>query len=560
MAPGLPTIFEIIPSQTSLRISWFEPSETGGSPITEYHAYVENLQQVTVSYCSTKGELSCTANQLIPNTQYKVIVSAWNSAGGVNRSSGNQDSPRTSVRTLGGGVPAPTPTPTPSPSSYVLRNQTITFSMPASLNANQMGYGLGAFSSSGLSIDYISNTLSVCTVSGNTLYMESEGACSVTAMQGGSANYLAATSVTRIVSLSKGTQTINFAPTSTLRFNSGPYSLQATASSGLTVSFANNSPDICALNGKTLTMISLGICSISASQSGNGLFAAAPELIKAINMTKNGQYLEISNTGPGYFYAKTPFTVSAYSSYGFDLNFTNKTEDICTLGSPRRTDITTGQFKVESLVTMVKAGYCTITARVSGNEFYDSVETTRSFLANMSGQTIDFYMPTTLNAANFPYNLSATSDSGLPVSYAINSSSACTLNGNTLIMVSAGYCFITAYQNGDLRFNAAQVQSRTILLSKGAAVINIITPVLASQLRGDYATVNRSLGSFTVEATANSGSQPYVRSYDAKICTFTGLTLNFTGVGYCGFNIIAPATELWGEATSRWLQIYIKPD
>jgi hypothetical protein len=492
-------------------------------------------------------------------------VSAWNSANGVNRSSGDQYSPRTLVRTSGGYTTTPTPTPTPTPSGFVLRNQTITFSSPLTLNANQMGYKLAAISTSNLSIDYTSNTLSVCTVSGDTLSMVAEGECSITARQSGSANYLAAASVTRVISLSKGTQTINFVPTPTLRFNSGPYTLQATATSGLSVTFINNSQNICALNGTTLTMISLGVCSIAATQSGNAIIGPAPQVTRTINMTKNGQYLEISNTGPGYFYAKTPFTVTAYSSYGFDLTFINKTESVCTLDSPRRTNLGTSSlgtpyFKIDSLVTMVKAGYCTITARVSGNEIYDSVETTRSFLAGMTGQSIDFYMPTNLNASNFPYGLSATSDSGLPVSYAINGSSTCTLSGNTLIMVSAGYCFITAYQNGDLRFNAAQVQSRTILLSKGSGVINIITPVLASQLRGDYATVNRSLGSFTVEATSNSGSQPYVRSYDAKICTFTGLTLNFTGVGYCGFNIIAPATELWGEATSIWLQIYIKPD
>jgi len=437
--------------------------------------------------------------------------------------------------------------------------------VPASLNGNTTPYGLEAVSTSGLEIDFISNTLSICTANGGLLVMVAEGECSITATQSGSANYLAAASVTRVISLSKGTQTINFAPTSTLRFNSGPYTLQATATSSLTVTFINNSPNICALNGKTLTMISLGVCSIAATQAGNAIIGPAPQVARTINMTKNGQYLEISNTGPGYFYAKTPFTVTAYSSYGFDLTFTNKTESVCTLDTPRRTnlgtsDLGTQQFKIELLVTMVKAGYCTITARVSGNEIYDSVEVTRSFLANMSGQSIDFYLPTNLNASNFPYGLSATSDSGLPVSYAINGSSTCALSGNTLIMVSAGYCYITAYQNGDLRFNAAQVQSRTILLSKGSGVINIITPVLATQLRGDYATVNRSLGSFTVEATSNSGSQPYVRSYDAKICTFTGLTLNFTGVGYCGFNIIAPATELWSEATSIWLQIYIKPD
>ena len=282
-------------------------------------------------------------------------------------------------------------------------------------------------------------------------------------------------------------------------------------------------------------------------------------------MTKRGQFLEISNTGPGYFYAKTPFTVTAYSSYGFDLIFINKTESICTLDSPRRTDLGTSplgtpSFKIESLVTMVKAGYCTITAKVSGNEIYGSAEVTRSFLANMTGQSIDFYLPTSLDASKFPYNLLANSNQGLPVSFAINGSSTCTLNGNTLVMVSAGYCTITAYQNGDERFGAASPQTRSTVLKIGAGVINVITPALASQLRGDYLTINRSLGSFTIEATSNSGSQPYVVSYEPKICTFTGLTLNFVGVGYCGFNIIAPATELWSEATSRWLQIYIKSD
>jgi hypothetical protein len=466
---------------------------------------------------------------------------------------------------LGGASPSPSPIPSPSPGTFVLRNQTITFSTPATLNANQMGYALGAISTSNLGIDYTSNTLNICTVSGDALYMVAEGECSITANQSGSANYLPAASITKVIRLSKGTQTINFTPTTKLRFNSGPYTLQATATSGLSVTFTNNSQSVCALNGNTLTMISLGVCSVTASQTGNAIISAAPPVTRAIDMTKNGQYLEIRNTGPGYFYAKTPFTVSATSSYGFDLNFTNKTEGVCTLDSPRRTnlgisDLGTQQFKIESIVTMVKAGYCTITASVSGNEIYESVEVTRSFLANMSGQTIDFYLPTTLNASNFPYNLSATSDSGLPVSYAINSPSTCTLSGNKLVMISSGYCFITAYQNGDLRFNAASVQSRTVLLSKGAGIINIITPALASQQRGDYLTVNRSLGSFTVEATSNSGSQPYVRSYEARICTFTGLTLNFVSAGYCGFNIIAPATELWGEATSVWLQIYIKPD
>ncbi len=67
--------------------------------MTEYHAYVENVSGTTIGSCSTTGALTCTVTGLSPNTDYKVIVSAWNSAGGVNRSSGDQNSPRTPART-----------------------------------------------------------------------------------------------------------------------------------------------------------------------------------------------------------------------------------------------------------------------------------------------------------------------------------------------------------------------------------------------------------------------------------------------------------------------------
>ncbi len=99
VAPSQPAITSIVPTTTSFTINWAVPTSNGGSPITQYWAYVEGANGATVSYCSTTGALSCTATGLSPNTSYKVIVSAWNSAGGVNRSSGDQNSPRTSATT-----------------------------------------------------------------------------------------------------------------------------------------------------------------------------------------------------------------------------------------------------------------------------------------------------------------------------------------------------------------------------------------------------------------------------------------------------------------------------
>jgi hypothetical protein len=100
VAPSQPAITGIIATPNSLAISWNPPSSDGGSPITEYWAYVESVNGTTVSYCSTGGTLSCTARNLTPGTTYRVIVSAWNSANGVNLSSGDQFSPRTVTATL----------------------------------------------------------------------------------------------------------------------------------------------------------------------------------------------------------------------------------------------------------------------------------------------------------------------------------------------------------------------------------------------------------------------------------------------------------------------------
>ena len=333
--------------------------------------------------------------------------------------------------------------------------------------------------------------------------------------------------------------------------------MQATTSSGLTVIFEGNSTNVCAINGTTLTMISLGQCSISASQSGNGIFSPASVVTQIINVIRNGQTLEMTTNSNPYLTARTPITVIASSLLGFDLNFISKTPDRCTLGPPQRTDFASPSFKIESLVTMVSYGICTITATVSGNEFYDSVVVTRNFQTNRISQSITFNLPTKLNFANFPYNLTATSSQGLDVFYYTDGSSVCTVSGSTLIMVSTGYCLITAFRNTDDLYTGASLQ-RMALLEKGAGTINIITPGLAAQQRGTPWVVETSDWFINLEATSNSGAQPYGQSYSSNVCTFTGLTLNIVGSGLCQFNIYAPATTFWSEANSRALEIYIR--
>lgn len=58
-------------------------------------------------------------------------------------------------------------------------------------------------------------------------------------------------------------------------FGVAPFTIGASASSGLTVSFRSNTPAVCTVSGATVTEVAFGACSITASQPGNLTYAAA---------------------------------------------------------------------------------------------------------------------------------------------------------------------------------------------------------------------------------------------------------------------------------------------
>ena len=57
-----------------------------------------------------------------------------------------------------------------------------------------------------------------------------------------------------------------------------PIELVAGSTSGLPVTFASLTPDVCRVNDHWLTTLTVGTCTIRASQAGNGNYAAAPNV------------------------------------------------------------------------------------------------------------------------------------------------------------------------------------------------------------------------------------------------------------------------------------------
>ena len=110
------------------------------------------------------------------------------------------------------------------------------------------------------------------------------GTCTIAANQPGDANFLAAPAVVRSFVVRQA-QTLTFAPLAPRTLAQGGFTLAATATSGLPVTYATNSPTVCTVAGNAVTLVSAGTCSITAGQPGNGLWAAATSVTQTFAVT-----------------------------------------------------------------------------------------------------------------------------------------------------------------------------------------------------------------------------------------------------------------------------------
>src|SRR5206468_8473715 len=102
------------------------------------------------------------------------------------------------------------------------------------------------------------------------------GSCTITASQGGDATYAPAPDVSQTFAIAKANQTISFAPLPNKTFGDPDFPVNATASSGLTVTFA--AAGQCTVSGNTVHLTAAGSCTITASQVGNANYNAAPDV------------------------------------------------------------------------------------------------------------------------------------------------------------------------------------------------------------------------------------------------------------------------------------------
>jgi ELWxxDGT repeat protein len=143
-------------------------------------------------------------------------------------------------------------------------DQTISFESIADRMYGDPTFVLSATASSGLAVDFASAMADVCRVNGNIVTILGAGACTIIASQSGNSEYGAASPVSRNFTVAKSAQVIDFNAPADMTYGDAPFAFQATATSGLPVSFRVETPGICTVNGTQGTIVAAGSCRIVA--------------------------------------------------------------------------------------------------------------------------------------------------------------------------------------------------------------------------------------------------------------------------------------------------------
>jgi len=142
--------------------------------------------------------------------------------------------------------------------------------------------------------------------------------------------------------------------------------LKATASSGLPVTYASNTPDVCTVSGATLTALKAGECSVNANQAGGDGFAATTQR-QLFVIPKNKQAIT-GFINPGALAVGASVQVAATSSAGssaaLPIVFSTSTPAVCSV---------TG-----TTVKTLADGLCLVTAAQAGNDSFEEVSVTKT--------------------------------------------------------------------------------------------------------------------------------------------------------------------------------------
>ena len=175
-------------------------------------------------------------------------------------------------------------------------------------------------------------------------------------------------------------------------------------------------------------------------------------------------------------------------------------------------------------------------------------------IATLVSQTITFGAVPNVALGTPPFTISAAASSGLPVSFASTTPSVCTVSGNTVTIMGAGTCSITASQAGNANYGAAAPVTQSFIVGSVGVSTYTYTGNPFTQVSGVYTTSDFLSGSFTTATPlpanlSNATISPMITTFAFSDGVFTWSPAN----SYVNTAIFS--TDSSGKVTSWTLGI-----
>ena len=268
--------------------------------------------------------------------------------------------------------------------------------------------------------------------------------------------------------------------------------LNATATSGLPVTYTSSNENIATVNGNVLTLHSPGYALITASQAGNTTWNTAADVTKILTVTDDGSDLlaqsilweqELTAT-----LSDGMIDLNAVATSGLPVTYSCSNENVATING--------------NTLIFLEVGQAIITASQAGNNQYLPAQNVMKILniletpPSPQEQTISWNQELNVNLSDAYLVLSATASSGLPVSYTCSDENVATVNGSVLLLANSGQAIITASQEGNDNYYPAQNVMKILNVSQNG--------IGETQIIGATVGPNPTSGVVNVQLTMNN--------------------------------------------------------
>jgi uncharacterized protein YjdB len=326
----------------------------------------------------------------------------------------------------------------------------------------------------------------------------------------------------------KMNQSISFTAIADKFFGGFSFNVSASATSGIPVTLVSSNPSVATVSGLTVTLTGAGSVTITASQAGNDAYNPAIDVQRAFIVNKGNQTISFNPLNSKLFSEGT-FNLTATATSTLPVTYESSNTSVATVSG--------------STVTFTGVGTADITATQDGNGNYNPAQNVvRTLTVNKGNQIISITPFAAKTFGDGPFEIVATTNSNLPLTFMSSNPSVATVSGSTITIVGAGSATITASQSGNALYNSGSGQAG-LYIAKASQTIDF--PIPTNKTVGDEP--------FTLSATASSGL-PVTFSINTTVGD------QFIEVQVTGniFTIVNPGSvtiDAWQDGNANYLSV-----